>query len=519
MATAVLYEEDISLPADQSDRTGDLPEVDVATSALSPTATTKPSPAPPALSGFIQTWAEQRPMLAKQVHDTGIEVAQHTGTKEFDAYVEGGEGQALMHDLTTVAFYGVQRSLADHWGLIFTGRMPAAMMKDFLALLRVEIAIPVIENARALDPLQALVIRSNSTKTTHVRTTYSRFKAQDARFEVSRPVLFLYWKDDLWSLIIPGQNTYQQFGGFQYTDTNGKVWNSGEVISKVFLTNLRRPSVVEKFTQLDQAFDRLRAHGKVVNLHRRLEKQLALLDRKIAAWSKVFASRKADQRATATGQYVRGAGQGRSARTAPDRAAGYRQDAGRSQPGRVDAMQLPAALDRRPQAAATWSQRAACARGMESGAEQPAGGDLPRRVRRHPRPPRRGGDRCHLRRHRAGLSGRVGRHRTERPRLGDRRHQSPRHARRCDPVALRLGDGDRPARSGGTRTHLPAGDGVRLPRSRDSGRDGFAHPRDERTRPAASGQPGAHTCLSERSCHESTISRRSSRAARRTIRK
>ena len=68
-----LYEEDISLPADQSDRTGDLPEVDVATSALSPTATAKPSPAAPALSGFIQTWAEQRPMLAKQVHDTGIE--------------------------------------------------------------------------------------------------------------------------------------------------------------------------------------------------------------------------------------------------------------------------------------------------------------------------------------------------------------------------------------------------------------------------------------------------------------
>jgi hypothetical protein len=192
MATAVLYEEDISLPADQSDPTGELPEVDVVTSALNPTSTTKPSPAAPALSGFIQAWAEQRPMLAKQVHDTGIEVAAHTGTKEFDAYVEGSEGQALMHDLTTVAFYGVQRSLADHWGLIFTGRMPAAMMKDFLALLRVEIAIPVIENARALDPLQALVIRSNSMTTTHVRTTYSRFQAQDARFEVSRPVVFLY---------------------------------------------------------------------------------------------------------------------------------------------------------------------------------------------------------------------------------------------------------------------------------------------------------------------------------------
>lgn len=35
------------------------------------------------------------------------------------------------------------------------------------------------------------------------------------------------------------------------------------------------------------------------------------------------------------------------------------------------------------------------------------------------------------------------------------------------------------------RAHLQVGDGVRLPRSRDSRRDGFAHPRDERTRPNA----------------------------------
>jgi hypothetical protein len=75
--------------------------VDVATSALSPTATTKPWPAPPA---FIQTWAEQRPMLAKQVHETGIELAQHTGTKDLQSYVESSDCKALMHELTTVAF-------------------------------------------------------------------------------------------------------------------------------------------------------------------------------------------------------------------------------------------------------------------------------------------------------------------------------------------------------------------------------------------------------------------------------
>jgi hypothetical protein len=193
-----------------------------------------------------------------------------------------------MYELTTVAFYGVQRSLADHWGLIFTGRMPAAMMKDFLAQLRVEVLFPDLLAPSAEDPLEGILIRAATDNAASTRAFFRQFKAQDSRFEVSRPVVFLYWKDDLWSLIIPGHNTYQQFGGFQYTDTNGKVWNSGEVISKVFLANLRRPSVVEKFAQLDQAFDRLRAHGKVVNLHRRLEKQFAALDRKIAAWGKVF---------------------------------------------------------------------------------------------------------------------------------------------------------------------------------------------------------------------------------------
>jgi hypothetical protein len=167
-------------------------------------------------------------MLAKQVHDTGIEVAAHTGTKEFDAYVEGSEGQALMHDLTTVAFYGVQRSLADHWGLIFTGHMPAAMMKDFVAQLRVEVLFPDRLSPRDVDPLEGILIYLAKGKVLSCRQKVRQFKAREVRFELNRPVIFLFWKDDLWSLIIPGQNIYQQFAGFQYTDTKGKVWNSGE---------------------------------------------------------------------------------------------------------------------------------------------------------------------------------------------------------------------------------------------------------------------------------------------------
>jgi len=51
---------------------------------------------------------------------------------------------------------------------------------------------------------------------------------------------------------------------------------------------MRRPSIVEKFALLDNACDRLRAYSKALNQHRWFEKQLAVLDRKIAAWSKVF---------------------------------------------------------------------------------------------------------------------------------------------------------------------------------------------------------------------------------------
>ena len=206
-------------------------------------------------------------MLAKQVHDTGVEAAQHTGTKEFDAYVEGSEGQALMHDLTTVAFYGVNRSLADHWGWMFTGSIPGAMMKDFYAQLRVQVLIPDRINPRDTNPLEGILIYRAHGKTLSGRQIFRQFKALESRFELNRPVIFIFWKDDLWSLIIPGQNIYQQFGGFQYTDTKGKVWNSGEVISKVFLANLRRPSIVEKFAHLDQGvMTGLRAHSKVAEL-------------------------------------------------------------------------------------------------------------------------------------------------------------------------------------------------------------------------------------------------------------
>ncbi|MDT7814701.1 MAG: hypothetical protein QOJ42_4617, partial [Acidobacteriaceae bacterium] len=96
-----------------------------------------------------------------------------------------------MYELTTVAFYGVQRSLADHWGLIFTGRMPAAMMKDFLAQLRVEVLFPDLLAPSAEDPLEGILIRAATDNAASTRAFFRQFKAQDSRFEVSRPVVFL----------------------------------------------------------------------------------------------------------------------------------------------------------------------------------------------------------------------------------------------------------------------------------------------------------------------------------------
>jgi hypothetical protein len=155
---------------------------------------------------------------------------------------------------------------------------------------------------------------------------------------------------------LPRRDVVYFYSGAHNTDTNGKVWNSGEVISKVFLANIRRPSMIEKFALLDNAYEQLGAHGKVLNHHRRLEKQLAALDRKIAAWTKVFLPEKQmNELLQRANMFEVGD------KAAPT--AWYWQDVGRSQPGRVDPMQLPAALDRRPQAAATWSQRGSvCAR-------------------------------------------------------------------------------------------------------------------------------------------------------------
>jgi hypothetical protein len=83
------------------------------------------------------------------------------------------------------------------------------------------------------------------------------------------------------------RKSYLQLQTFHYDDKYQKRWETREVISQVYLENMQRPSIIQDFSLLEKAYDQLRAHSTVLNQFRRLERQLALLDRKIAAWSKV----------------------------------------------------------------------------------------------------------------------------------------------------------------------------------------------------------------------------------------
>jgi len=170
-----------------------------------------------------------------------------------------------------------------HWGKLFVGSLPDMVMRYFRKFLRAEVVIPVIRNADSSIPLEGMVIRTNDGRTSSLRLTFQQFKACDTRFEVSKPLIFLYWKtNDIWSVIIPGKNIYLQLQTFYYDDKYQKRWETGEIISQVYLDNVQHPPIVQDFAALEGAYERLLAHGVTINSHRRLERQLALLDRKIA---------------------------------------------------------------------------------------------------------------------------------------------------------------------------------------------------------------------------------------------
>jgi hypothetical protein len=244
--------------------------------------------AQPASAGFIETWKQQRVALVARIAEAELAEKEHTGQSDWHAYVDSDACRTMLTHLRTIAFTGVERKLADHWGQVFTGRMPGVLMKEYRRYLRVEVVVPGLENPGPTAALDAMVFRSEDGKPVAKRIIHSQFKACDTRFEVRKPVIFLYWKTpEPWSLIMPGKKQYQQFQVFYYDDKSGKRWETGEVISKTYLENMFLPSIVSDFARLDNAYERLKAHSGALNEVQRLQKQLATLDRKIVAWSKV----------------------------------------------------------------------------------------------------------------------------------------------------------------------------------------------------------------------------------------
>jgi hypothetical protein len=58
----------------------------------------------------------------------------------------------MLSHLRTIAFSGVERKLADHWGQVFTGPTPGLLMKEFRAGLRVEVVVPGLGKRKLLAP-------------------------------------------------------------------------------------------------------------------------------------------------------------------------------------------------------------------------------------------------------------------------------------------------------------------------------------------------------------------------------
>jgi SpoVK/Ycf46/Vps4 family AAA+-type ATPase len=288
MAPAVLYEEEVDLQAEAVVETGLSPEVTVATTTANPVT----APAVPVVAqaspAMIEAWKNQRPALVEQVARAEQEYKNHTGTAEFDAYVASNACSAMMGRLRSEAFKGVERKLATLWGKLFVRSLPDMVMRAFRQYLRVEVFHPDLRNADQTDPLEGILIYSNGGKTTSDRRIVPQFKACDRRFELNKPLIFLYWKTgDIWSVIVPGKMTYLQLQTFYFDDKDQKRWQTSEIISQVYLENMQRPSIVQDFAVLESAYSKLTARGALRNSYRKLERQLALLDRKIAAWSKV----------------------------------------------------------------------------------------------------------------------------------------------------------------------------------------------------------------------------------------
>jgi SpoVK/Ycf46/Vps4 family AAA+-type ATPase len=281
LAPEVIYEVENGV----EENAGILPEVDMA--AASNPAITVATKGIASHSPTRAQWVHARAELAAQVVSANAAYQSHPGSKEWESYVASDACKAMMMRFRTVAYDGINWALAHHWKHLWPGKEAKALVRDFKAKARVEVLIPSLINPSANTQLRATVISWNLNSVSDRVQTFQDFKAVDPRFQRSRPVIFLSWDTiSPWSIIVPGQG-FWQIGTFWYKDEQGKVWDSGQVISQVYYGNLQKPEVQDDFRVLDSSFARLKEHGALYNELSGVQRQLATLDKKIEAWSKV----------------------------------------------------------------------------------------------------------------------------------------------------------------------------------------------------------------------------------------
>ena len=280
MGPTVIYEEEISL-LDPS-----APEVDVATTATTKILT-NPATSQVALQPTFVHWKSELEQLAAQAVKEKSDYQSHTGLTEWHAYINSSACAGLLKTLATQPFERIEKQLVQHWNGLFLGRTVAAFVNAFKEKLKAEILIPARIKPDEKDLLEGQLIWFAEGRVTTANGKIPGYFAADKRFETDQPVVLLSWGESRpWSIIIPGKG-YIQPTTFQYTDSRGKVWDSGTVISEVYLKWLEREQLKASFAQLKHAYEGMTSNYSLGWQLHAVEKRIESLSSKISAWSKV----------------------------------------------------------------------------------------------------------------------------------------------------------------------------------------------------------------------------------------
>ena len=277
LATEVIYEAENGL----------LPEVDVATASNPANAVALNGSA--AHAPLRAQWLQEREELAEQVKDADTAYQAHTGSQEWNNYIASNNCWKMMLQLNGIIYNGLEYELATQWHHFWPGKSAKKIATDFRAKARAEVLLPDRLRPDENESLYAVVINLDrkSSKASYRKQTFADFKAADPRFPVGKPVIFLSWDTiSPWSIIIP-EKGFWQLSNFQWTNENGRVYDSGEVISQVYYNNLQKPDFQSDLATLNSAYNKWAEEGALERKRNRLQRKLNALDKKISAWSHV----------------------------------------------------------------------------------------------------------------------------------------------------------------------------------------------------------------------------------------